>query len=309
MISKLFTVFILVIALIACKSIKTKPIENINGVWESIGSGWILEINDSTEYVLYDVTSISCLPNEYGDYNQISASVDLKNDTLYWRNGVITYSFISAQALPDLCGFPIDDKKTQEPIYNFKVFAETVKEHYAFFELNQINWEELYAKQMAKLSSNSSDAELYLIIEETLDALNDNHAFLEATDEVHVAVDMLIEEEAEFYPDLPEYGDFQVAKMVAEHHIKEDMTDDSWLVHWGLMTDDIGFVQIKAMWLHGDLDIPQPLIDDVGYVDAYVETFHTMNDGDYMDREVSGVRKIMDKILSDLSETKSIVLE
>ncbi len=41
--------------------------------------------------------------------------------------------------------------------YNFEVFAETYKDHYAFFELNEIDWNSFYKTWMdAKINSNTT---------------------------------------------------------------------------------------------------------------------------------------------------------
>ncbi|WP_299835242.1 S41 family peptidase [uncultured Tenacibaculum sp.] len=304
---KISTIIILLIC--SCQNRKSKTISSINGTWKSIGSGWILKIKDSTSYQFYDITPISCLLNRKGDFKELEKSLTLKNDTLNLLKGVITYQFTKTQDLPELC-MNNDEQNKKNPIYNFEVFAETVKEHYAFFEINDIKWDSLYNNQKKKLTENPTNIELYQVIEETLDLLNDNHAFLEATDEVYETLDSQLEpmEETESEK-LPEYGDFQVAQMVAEHHMIEEMTKDSWLIQWGKMTENIGFIQVKAMWLFADLNIPKQLIDDVGYVDAYVQTFHKMYEGDYIQKEISGIAKQLDKIMKDLSEMESIVID
>lgn len=305
-----FIVFFLLIFIAACQPRLKKPIVSVNGIWESVGSGWLLSIEDSLVYSFYDITSVSCLPRREGSFEELRQSLSLNHDTLIVQKGVIDYSFTRKDNLPELCSKPIEAKKNRDPIYNFEVFAETVKEHYAFFELNDLNWEEIYQQQKGKLSSRSTEAELYQVLEETLEILNDNHAFLEATDEVYEALEQLAEQEQTIASEeLPEIGDFQVAKMVAQHHMQEEMTQDSWLIEWGKLTDAIGFMQVKAMWLYADLDIPKQLIEELGFVDAYVETFHKMYEGDYIEKEMMGVSKIMDRVMKDLAEMEAIVID
>lgn len=296
---------------ISCKKVE-RPSETINGIWESIGSGWVLQIQDSTQYTLYDVTAISCLPKRQSDLREIIESLKIQNDTLTLRKGVITYKFARTNQIPTTCNQHLIDTQRLDPLFNFEVFAQTVKEHYAFMELNHIDWESLYKKQKAKLNKNTSDIELYQIIEETLEILNDNHAYLEATDDLYDAMEAAHPTEEETLTeqeDQPEIGDFQVASMVVKHHLQEDMTCDSWLVHWGKLNDSIGYIQIKAMWLYADLDIPESLIINKGFVDAYVDTFHKMYEDDYIKKEVEGVSKIMDMVMSDLDATASIVID
>ncbi|MEO1627724.1 MAG: S41 family peptidase [Bacteroidota bacterium] len=293
----------------ACQEQKKELPSSVNGTWESIGSGWILQVQDSAQYQFYDITSVSCLPSRKGAFAELRPSLRLQGDTLDWNKGVITYQFTRSKELPALCRDSSDDKNN-DPLYNFEVFAQTVKEHYAFFELNQINWEKLYQQQKQRLTRESTDADLYQVLEETLEQLNDNHAFLEATDEVYEEIEQQSkQEEPTTSEQLPEYGDFQVAQMVAEHHLQEELTRDSWLIQWGKMTENIGFIQVKSMWLYADLDIPEAVIQEKGYVDAYVETFHKMYEGEYIQKEVEGVASIMDRVMADLSDMERIVID
>lgn len=296
--------------LTSCQETVKEP-TSINGTWESIGAGWVLQIQDSTQYALYDTTAISCLPSRQAGLEEIIASLALTNDTLHLKKGVMTYMFTRAEEVPSLCSTDRTEEQQHDPIHNFEVFAQTVKEHYAFMELNNINWQTLYEEQKRKLTQNPTDINLYNILEETLEELHDNHAFLEASDALYAALDKIAEEEEE--PDTEdneiEYGDFQIANMVAEQYLKEDMTTDSWLIKWGKMEDNVGYIQLKAMWLYAQLEIPQSLIDEVGFVDAYVTTFHTMDEGQYVQREVAGITKVMDRVMSDLRNTKAMVID
>ncbi|MBX2827566.1 MAG: S41 family peptidase [Flavobacteriaceae bacterium] len=295
---------------IACQE-KEPQTHSLNGVWESVGSGWILHIQDSTQYALYDITKVSCLPNRKATLDEILPSLSLANDTLSFQKGVMAYSFIKKEDLPELCSVSLSEAQKIDPLFNFEVFTATVEEHYAFMELNGLNWPILYEQQKRKLSEESTAAELYTVIEETLELMNDNHAYLEATDEVYDILEAMEtnEDVVEESNEVVEYGDFQVADLVAEHHIDDVMTKDSWLLKWGVMNDSIGYMVIKSMWLYADLDIPQALIDEKGYVDAYVDTFHAMDEGAYIEKEVAGIRDILNRALADLAETQSLIVD
>ena len=284
---------------------------SLNGTWKSIGSGRLLHIEDSSSYEFYDFNEISCLPARSAPLDELGPLL-IKNDTLHYKLAVQTYQFVSQPSLPDKCTTSLSEEVKSDPIYNFEVFVQTVAEHYAFFELNNINRDSLFAAQKRKLTSSSTEVELYQVLEETLELLNDNHAYLEATDEVYEALEELETnslEEVNVSDNLPEYGDFQVAQMVSKHHMIEEMTKDSWLIEWGKLTNSIGFIQIKAMWLYADLDIPQELIDELGYVDAYVTTFNNMYEGDYIAKEAESVRSILTRVMYDLNDLESIVID
>lgn len=297
--------FISVLIFIACQD---EEHQSVNGVWQSVGHGKILEIIDSTTYTNYDITAISCFPVRKRNFEEIIPLMTLKNDTLTIVHGPYIYNYYRLEKMPELCQI-YDPSKSSDILFNFEVFMQTVKENYAFMELNKINWERLYKHQKRKLSTGSSRAELYLILEETYEILNDNHAFLNASDEVYDEIDKISPAQNKPDNELPEYGDFAIAQMVAKHHLQEDMTKNSGIMSWGKLTDNIGFVQIKAMWLFGNLDIPDALIESEGFVDAYSLTRISMLETNYMAKEVEGVHTVMSRVMNDLSSMNSIVID
>ncbi|TRZ41638.1 S41 family peptidase [Robertkochia solimangrovi] len=304
-------IIVLSIIVSSCQDRAKNGVPDVNGVWESVGSGWILQIKDSTNYSFYDITSISCLPSHSGRFEEISESLTLLNDTLSLQKGVITYKFVTRSKMPELCQNLPDDALRNDPVYNFEVFSETVKEHYAFFKKNHLDWNTVYAKQREKITAHTTPIELYGVIEETLEILKDNHAFLEADEALDEMMANLpaVEEETIGNVTLPEYGDFVVADLVTEHHLLEEMTQDSWLIRWGKLTDQLGYIQVKAMWLYADLNVPKALVDTLGFVDAYIETFYQLYEGNYIDKEVLGVRKIMDHVMNDLSGMEAMIID
>ena len=279
-----------------------------NGVWESIGHGQILEIIDSSSYAFYHITSNACVPARKSNFEEIESSLSLLNDTLSLIDGPIIYKFTRSNQLPELCANFSTNKKVNDPMYNFEVFMETVKEHYAYLDLNEINWEELYKTQKEKLAKKQTAVNLYLVMEETFEKLNDNHAFLDADNKLYVELDKIKAEENN-QEEVTEYGDFHVANMVSKNYLKEDMTKDSWLINWGKMTEEIGYVQIITMWLYADLNLEQEQIDSMGYVDAFGDARTKIFSGNYIKKEVEGVEKVMNKVMKDLADCKSIVID
>ncbi len=306
---KPFLIALSLLTLILSCNPTTPKSPSLNGTWESIGSGWTLEIRDSTSYSLYDVTPIATVLNKEAPLSELMDAITLMGDTLLLKKGVMTYTFVRAK---DTIGYDQEDiskERQQDPLYNFDVFAETVKEHYAFMDLNQLNWKKIVTEQRQKLAKNPTDLYLYQVIEETLAILHDNHGFIEADASVARQLDSIAAIEEIEQETVNELGDFQVADKVAANHLVTDMTKDSWLLKWGDMGNDIGYIQVKAMWLYAKLDIPKTRIDSLGFVDAYVETFHQMDAGRYIDLEVTAVRSIMDRVMADLKSTKTIVVD
>lgn len=294
----------------ACGPPPGKDNDSANGIWQSVGSGWILQISDSLEYGLYDVTSISCTPFRDGPFDDLAADLDVRADSLYLRKGVITYAFTRRDQMPAACAVPISPEKARDPVYNFEVFAQTAGEHYAFMDDNGIDWPEVYSKQRKKITRETTDAELFRVLDETLVLLKDNHAYLEAPGTDFQFAESPDEGDSQSSATaLPEYGDFQVAQLVASHHLEEDRTADSRLIQWGRLNDSIGYMQVKAMWLFAELEIPQADIDELGYVDAYIQASDKLYEGAYIEKEVAGVSAILDRALRDLADSEALVID
>ena len=290
---------------------ETQADKGLNGIWQSVGYGWILEIRDSTAYGIYDITEISCITAREASLEEIGGALALRNDTLFLKRGVLTYRFIRGNGMPESCKTPGPDPMAYEPLYNFDVFSRTVEDHYVFMELNGISWDSLRLAQREKVASSPRDTTLYRVLGETLDLLRDNHAYLEASEALYAELDQAEEspQEGSLEEESMEYGDFQVAALAAGHHLEEELTRDSWLIQWGWMAEGTAYVQIKAMWLYADLQLPEHLIEEKGFVDAYVETFHQMDEGSYIQMEVTGVRNIMSRVVDDLANADRMVLD
>tara|TARA_B100000767_G_C19725681_1_gene519370 strand:- start:14 stop:1432 length:1419 start_codon:yes stop_codon:yes gene_type:complete len=300
----LFLSFTFIIS--SCKEKSTK--NSIKGIWKSIGYGKILKININS-YEYYDITDISCLSSKEGNISEVKNSMQISNDTLTVKRGFNKYRYVRINKFPDLCKKTIKDKN--DIPYNFEVFANTYKNHYAYFKLNKIDWNNLYKKSREKINSKTTDVELYLIIQEMIEILKDNHGSIEPTDEVYELSEnqiqsKLIEEEK---VELKEYGDFEIAEIVADYYIKEDLTKDTWLLKWGKMENNVGYIQIKAMFLYADLDLNERLVKENGFVSTYMDKFNSLNYEQQIEEEVAGISKLMDLIMKDLKETRHIIVD
>jgi hypothetical protein len=148
------------VTLISC-SIKNKKNDSIEGVWESVGYGKILNI-ESNSYEYYDITDISCLSAKEGVISEIKNSIQISNDTLTINGGFSEYSYIRVNKFPDLCKQSLKDNN--DISYNFEVFANTYKNHYAYFDLNKIDWDSLYINSKNKINLKSTEVDLYLVM-------------------------------------------------------------------------------------------------------------------------------------------------
>lgn len=303
----LFSLLFIFILLISCKPNEEKN-NSIEGIWKSIGYGKILKI-DTISYEYYNITDISCLPSKKGNISDVSETMQISNDTLTITRGFSEYRYERLSKFPDLCQQSAIDKN--DILYNFEVFANTYKNHYAYFELNKIDWENIYINSKNKLNSTSTEIDLYLVIEDMIEKLKDNHGSIEPTDEIYELAENQIQSELEEEEteELKEYGDFEIAGLVADYYLKEDLTKDTWLMKWGKMENNVGYIQIKAMFLYADLDLNDSLVKENGFVSTYMDTFDSLNYEQQISEEVAGISKLMDRIMQDLKETRHIIID
>jgi hypothetical protein len=113
--------------------------------------------------------------------------MELSNDTLFVKSGFSVYYYTRINEVPNLC--QQSQKKANDITYNFEVFAETYKNHYAYFELNKLNWDSLYKNSKQKITSKTTEVELYLILQELIDSLKDNHGSIEPTEKVYELIE------------------------------------------------------------------------------------------------------------------------
>ena len=301
------SLLLFLILLVGCKASKTKS-NSIEGIWKSIGYGEILKI-DSDSYKYFEITDFSCLPAKEGNIAEVANSMEVANDTLFVKRGFSKYRFVRIKKLPELSQQNLKDKNNIS--YNFEVFANSYKNHYAYFDLNKIDWDSLYISSKNKINNKSTEVDLYLVLEDMIKIVKDNHGSIEPTDEVYELAEnqiqpKLIKEETEA---LKKYGDFEIADIVADYYLKEDLTKDSWLMKWGKMENNVGYIQIKAMYLYADLNLNDSLVKANGFVPTYMEAFDRLNHQQQISEEVAGISKLMDVIMQDLEETRHIIID
>jgi len=290
---------------------KEKTENELVGTWKSLGNAWVLDIAQDSSYVEYDVTDISCLQARASHIDEFGKRLNLKNDTLRLLRGAIEYQFVKSKEIPMPCGQEISREKAMDPIYNFEVFAATIRENYAFFELNTVDWDSWYNKKVEQIRKSPTDLTLYQIMEETLEEINDNHGSFEATKEVYEKLEKLQDSvpSMEVEEELPEIGDFQVAGEVAKHHLIEELTRDSFILQWGKLTESIGYIQVKAMFLLTDLGMSKELIDNLGWDAAWQQTFDKIGEGNYIEEERIGMARTMEKVMQDLGGMDEMVID
>lgn len=307
---------IIVIFCLKCKSNTNQKTENktnkvtatINGTWKSIGYGRIVNITDEV-VAIYDVNSISCLPSD--EFPREAAeqllSLTLKNENmLNAKMGINLYNFIRLEKMPEDCA-PLSEVKLNDPIYNFESLCQTFEEQYGYFKERNIDWDTYKSTFRKKLSAKSTPIELYLVLKEMLDGMNDGHVGIELPEDLEEAYVLHKQKNAEKTKkkkgkriNLDEFRIEQLKK-----YVKNSNSYNYGVLNWGKVNNDVMLLQVNGMMQFPHYDIPK---DDPEKAEALYEQYVEESDN-YAQDEIDGVTYIMDKIFPELEKAKTCIID
>lgn len=312
-------VFLIVILALNCKP-KNDIVENeMDGVWKSVGYGRIANIEDG-EFTLADVTDISCLPLMEGDIADFGDKLKMRNDTLFLEDGINNYLYVRIDEAPAACQndspeYTANQTNANDPEYNFEVLWKTFIDHYAYFELRKVNPEEMYAEYRPKVTSETTDAELFLIMYEMLESFDDGHIDIIATDEIEEKARKLYKEKSR--TDASEKNEnseepvqklykYNVAEQVAEKYIRNGKSLKGGNLRWGLLENNIGYFQMNQMMGMSEYGIN----DTLSYTDYWTAYFEKLEivENDFED-EMNGISNALDVILEDLHSAEALIID
>lgn len=84
---------------------------------------------------------------------------------------ISSFSFSCEKAL-------LDEDPQNDPQSNFDILWKTIDEKYSFFELKNINWDSIYSHYDPMVNTNTSDEDLFAIMDSMLFSLRDGHVNL-----------------------------------------------------------------------------------------------------------------------------------
>lgn len=296
-------------------NIETK---NMDGVWKSLGYGRIVKI-EKGEFLMAEVTNISCIPLMDRYVSDFSDKLKIQNDTLILEDGINNYLFTRIDNAPEIC--KNDSKEyadakanANDPEYNFEVLWETFKDHYAYFELRNVDPQKMYNTYRPKVDANTSDAELYLILQEMLESFNDGHIGIGATDEIEAAAEKLhmgnqagIGNENDKNENSEEpLRNHQVASMLADRYIPNGTSIKNSNLRWGIIDNNVAYLQINQMMGMADYGISDTL-SWRDYWMAYFEKLESAEDDN--EDEFQGINESLDIIMKDVAKTDALIID
>ncbi|MBX2847438.1 MAG: S41 family peptidase [Acidiferrobacterales bacterium] len=267
------------------------------GTWQSSGYGYILDINQG-EFELYDIDASFCV-------KQAASSDEIAQQLNYFqtvsKNKISLgesakskrYYFTRINNLPQRCQESIDNT----PEIVLEQFSTIMDEHYAFFDLYGVKWQQRVDAAKAKVDGNTTDQELLNVLSDMLKGMTDAHLYINAT----------VNGESEHIG----YGDSKVLNPALDHAFAQQNTIKSrkeFGRHWYKDTlskiDDLLSSETKYA---ANNQIIWGSVNNIGYIKLR-NMVGFIDEGSITD-EVEAVNEAMTEILAQLANKSSIVID
>jgi hypothetical protein len=168
-------------------SVEPSPSDILDGLWTTRGYGLVLNVTNG-EIALMEETDISCILVVVGPVDSLSEltgiiDYQVDGDVVTWTGGASPIIADRVDATQGACdnGLTLVAGNVgymRDPLLDFDILAKTFDEHYAFFDLRGINWNELTTAARMNLTKNSTDDELLKAFASILLPLDDGHVGL-----------------------------------------------------------------------------------------------------------------------------------
>jgi hypothetical protein len=170
------------------------PATSVEGVWRSQGYGYVFEI-EGRALKAFEVTATTCVASETAERD--ASAVPGREATFRTREGRVFFvrdggardhkllhnegsaSDLRIDRLPRLpavCDHPTENT----PAGNFEVFTRTWAENYISFDLKKADWGGVVEANRAKITPETTPAELFDVLQGMVAPFADVHTFLEA---------------------------------------------------------------------------------------------------------------------------------
>lgn len=307
------------LTLSCCQTSEKKDADSMDGVWKSLGYGRIVNIEEG-EYTLADVTEISCIPLMEGNISDFGDNIKLQNDTIFLKDAINIYHFVRVERAPKICQNDSSEyaeakAKENDPEYNFEVLWETFKDHYAYFELRNVDPKKMYAEYRPKVTKETTDAELFFVLYEMLESFDDGHIGIEASEEIEIAAQKLhqakqtaekVTEEGAIDEPYEQLRNYKVSAEVAKKYIPKGTFIKNGNLRWGILEDNIGYLQINQMMGMADYAISDTLSYREHWM-TFFEKSETAENGDA--DELNGINASLDTIFKDFASTNALIVD
>lgn len=126
------------------------------------------------------------------------------------------------------------DLASTDPATNFEYLWKQCNEKYSYFELKNIDWDQIKVKYSAKINDNMSDEALFTVLGDMLTELKDDHTNLISDFNISFfGVDQLGQDNYD-------------ARIVKDHYLSDDYYISGPFIHDYLANEEIGYIRFGA---------------------------------------------------------------
>ena len=271
-----------------------------NTIWEQEGYDRILKIEDTT-YTYYNYDKYGCSKLVEGNFEGRFKVVDFNKNLLVVNpGGIVEYRFKRINNVPLDC---ISSKNERENSFdiNFNSFWETFRRNYGFFEKRGIDWEEVYKVYLPKIKSLNSSQDFGMLLKEIVEKFNDGH--------IRLDIPKLVQNPQKTKGEKRTYSKNQILDSISKKYLVKPFNYNNGVIRWGIIKNrNIGYIGIRDM--NGFSNFITNNVDNTITFDSiYKDKEQSYQPLEQFKNEILGVEFIMDKVLKDLNETSSIIID
>lgn len=183
----------------------------------------------------------------------------------------------------------LDEEPSNNPVSCFDNLWNTLNDKYGGFLIKNINWDSVYLVYRPLVNENSTDSQLYTVITQMLDVLNDNHVSLCTTDNRFPLY------RSGIYGQIDTINDFDL-NIIKGKYLKTARTGGPYT--YGMLDDSIGYIYINNF-----ADLPDVIKDDLNDAFEYLKKTKGMV---VDDRSGDGGEDMTGKFIAGYFATQSI---
>ena len=270
----------------------------INGIWNSVGYGQQLSVNDSVVSV-YDRYQGGCalniqLPKTV--FESYLTTTRLTSDSLTLRLGFTNYHYVRLSEGEENCSAY---SKSNDPFVNFDALWYTFQENYPSFVLKGINWENMREEYRARLTEQTTDFELYTILNQMISELNDGHVSIEVPEALEYQIEEKEDQEADSLR-------IAVINTINTRYVENLKTYNRGSINWGTINDNTGYIQINDFENLANFSLAPELTTEEFWEEYWEKAEESEN---YFDEVLNGFNEVMPQIFNDIKGTGSCIID
>ncbi|ARU59289.1 periplasmic protease [Oleiphilus messinensis] len=284
------------------------------GTWDLAGNGQIMTIDENFMQT-YNYNSYGCFKVKQVALRDIKnfrnyLALGKNNSVLDFKSPASTRErYYKLDRLPEDCR---DNKRftRKDPVTTFEFFWHSMRDYYGFFELRDVNWNDVYDEFRDQITEETTNTELAEVFQKIVSKIKDAHVSISDGDEINISdtnwkgveVALLRSDYLEEFDDIEAAFDQFLAdqdQLVIRllDHQQINTAGNSDAFYWGTLSDSsIGYLRI---------DREQDL-ETTGEVE-FSENINVMLDR--VERDLQAADRIMEDVLEDLKHTRGMIID